>query len=161
MLGLSSRPILIAETPEQVEEARVRLARVGIEDVTGYLARGLDGWRAAGLPVARTPQLTVNELRARVAEREVRVLDVRRQAEWDAGHIAGAQLWALDKFQASLPAIERESPVAVHCKSGYRSMIACSLLERAGYKNVINVTGGFDAWQQAGLPFEASVVAKA
>ena len=161
VLGLSSRPILIAETPEQVEEARVRLARVGIEDLSGYLAGGLEGWRAAGLPVARTPQLTVDELRARVAEREVRVLDVRRQAEWDAGHIAGAQLWALDKFKASLPAIEKESPVAVHCKSGYRSIVACSLLERAGYKNVINVTGGFDAWQQAGLPFEANVVAKA
>ena len=161
VLGLSSRPILIAETPEQVEEARVRLARVGIEDVTGYLAGGLEAWRKSGLAVARTPQLTVDELRARLAEREVRVLDVRRQAEWDAGHIAGAQLWALDKFQASLPAIERESPVAVHCKSGYRSMIACSLLERAGYNNVINVTGGFDAWQQANLPSEASVVAKA
>jgi len=161
VLGLTSRPILIAETPEQVEEARVRLARVGIEDLRGYLDGGLEGWRTAGFPVARTPQLAVDELRARLAEREVRVLDVRRQPEWDAGHIAGAQLWALDKFSTSLPALEKDSPVAVHCKSGYRSVIACSLLERAGYKNVINLTGGFDAWQQANFPFEANVVAKA
>jgi hydroxyacylglutathione hydrolase len=43
-------------------------------------------------------------------------------------------------------------PIAVHCKGGYRSMIACSLLQRAGFRNVINVMGGFDAWQQANLP---------
>jgi 3-mercaptopyruvate sulfurtransferase SseA len=48
--------------------------------------------------------------------------------------------------------MDRERPVAVHCKSGYRSMIACSLLERAGHRNVINVAGGFDAWHAAGLP---------
>jgi rhodanese-related sulfurtransferase len=144
-----------------VEEARVRLARVGIEDLRGHLAGGLEGWRKAGLPLSRTPQLGVNELRARLAEREVRILDVRRQAEWDAGHIAGAQWWALDRFSASLPPVEKDVPLAVHCKGGYRSMIACSLLERAGYKNVVNVTGGFDAWQQADLPFEASVAVKA
>ena len=52
----------------------------------------------------------------------------------------------------SPPDIDSELPVAVHCKSGYRSIIAASLLQRAGFRNVINVAGGFDAWQQAGLP---------
>ena len=50
------------------------------------------------------------------------------------------------------PEIDRNIPVAVHCKGGYRSMIACSLLQRAGFQNVINIVGGFDAWQQANLP---------
>ena len=54
-----------------------------------------------------------------------------------------------------------QQPLAVHCKSGYRSMIACSLLERAGYGNVINVIGGFDAWQAAGLPEVTEQLAKA
>jgi hydroxyacylglutathione hydrolase len=48
--------------------------------------------------------------------------------------------------------MDRDTPLAVHCKGGYRSMIACSLLQRAGFHNVINVIGGFDAWQQANLP---------
>ena len=82
------------------------------------------------------------------------MLDVRREGEWQAGHIDGADWYPLDRFKAALPKIGHDAPIAVHCKSGYRSMIACSLLERAGYK-VINVIGGFDAWQQAQLPTTA------
>jgi hydroxyacylglutathione hydrolase len=67
----------------------------------------------------------------------------------------------LDTFAQRIPAVDRERPVAVHCKSGYRSMIACGLLERAGHTNVINVSGGFDAWHGAGLPETAEQFAKA
>jgi len=85
---------------------------------------------------------------------DVRVLDVRREAEWEAGHIAGAAWWPLDNFKVAPPEIDRKLPIAVHCKGGYRSMIACSLLLRAGFQNVINVVGGFDAWQQGRLPVD-------
>ncbi len=78
------------------------------------------------------------------------MLDVRREGEWQAGHIDGVDWYPLDRFKAALPQLERNAPIAVHCKSGYRSMIACSLLQKAGY-NVINVIGGFDAWEQAKL----------
>jgi rhodanese-related sulfurtransferase len=80
------------------------------------------------------------------------VLDVRREPEWEAGHIAGASWWPLDNFKVSPPEIDRNATIAVHCKGGYRSMIACSLLQRAGFQNVVNVVGGFDAWQEAKLP---------
>jgi hydroxyacylglutathione hydrolase len=160
VLGLFSRPLLIAETEPQIEEARMRLARVGIEDVSGHLAGGIEAWKQAGSSVAAVPQLTAEELQARLASNGVRVLDVRREGEWQAGHVAGAQWWPLDKFRAALPPIDPRAPLAVHCKSGYRSMIACSLLQRAGYENVINVTGGFDAWQNAKLPIETNLPAK-
>ena len=78
----------------------------------------------------------------------MQVLDVRREGEWEAGHIDGADWYPLDRFKAALPEIEHNATIAVHCKSGYRSAIACSLLQRAGHNNVINVIGGFDAWQQ-------------
>jgi rhodanese-related sulfurtransferase len=80
------------------------------------------------------------------------VLDVRREPEWEAGHIADASWWPLDNFKVSPPEIDRSLTVAVHCKGGYRSIIACSLLQRAGFQNVVNVVGGFDAWQEAKLP---------
>ena len=89
------------------------------------------------------------------------VLDVRREGEWQAGHIEHVQCWPLDTFPHELPAMNRERPVAVHCKGGYRSIIACSLLERDGYRNVINVAGGFDAWHAAGLPEVAEQLTKA
>jgi hydroxyacylglutathione hydrolase len=87
------------------------------------------------------------------------VLDVRRQGEWDAGHVEGATWWPLDNFKVSPPEIDRDRPLAVHCKSGYRSIIASSLLERAGFRQVLNVVGGFDAWQQAGLPTVTGITA--
>lgn len=152
VLGLSVHPVLVAESMEQVQEARVRLARVGIEDLSGYLANGIDGWQEAGYALDRVPQITVQQLNADLRDNSLRVLDVRRAGEWNAGHIAGARLHSLDRFKADLPQVDPHSRVAVHCKSGYRSMIACSLLQRAGHINIVNVIGGFDAWQQAELP---------
>ena len=152
VLGLTANPVLITDTEQQWEEARVRLARVGIEALDGYLAGGVSAWKRAGLPVVQTRQITAEELRSRLGQGTLRVLDVRRQGEWDAGHIEGATWWPLDNFKVSPPEIDHEVPLAVHCKSGYRSMIACGLLERAGFHHIVNVVGGFDTWQQAGLP---------
>jgi hydroxyacylglutathione hydrolase len=152
VLGLSAHPVLIAASDEQLEEARLRLTRVGIEALDGYLDGGLAAWRQAGLPVATIAQITASELDARLKSHAVQVLDVRREPEWDAGRIEGATWWPLDNFRVSPPEIDHEALIAVHCKGGYRSMIASSLLQRAGFKNVINVVGGFDAWQQAKLP---------
>jgi hydroxyacylglutathione hydrolase len=157
VLGLSAHPVLIAVSAEQVEEARLRLARVGIEALDGYLEGGVDAWKRAGFPLATMTQVSVNELNARLESEHVQVLDVRRAPEWESAHIESATWWPLDNFKVSPPEMDRSTPLAVHCKSGYRSMIACSLLQRAGFNNVINVTGGFDAWQQAQLP---SVTAK-
>jgi hydroxyacylglutathione hydrolase len=155
LLGLSARPVLVADSPEHLAEARMRLARVGIEEVRGYLQGGIEAWKSAGLPFAELPQINVQALEDRLHAQQTSVLDVRREPEWQAGHIEGATWWPLDHFKVSPPEIDRSAPIAVHCKSGYRSMIACSLLQRAGFQNVTNVIGGFDAWLQAKLPVES------
>ncbi|MGB8471323.1 MAG: rhodanese-like domain-containing protein, partial [Candidatus Sulfotelmatobacter sp.] len=152
LLGLAAHPVLIAESPEAVSEARMRLARIGLEDARGFLRGGVEAWTGAGLPLATLSQITVEALSDRFQTSGIQVLDVRREPEWEAGHIAGASWWPLDNFKVAPPEIDRDVPLAVHCKGGYRSMIACSLLERAGFRNVLNVVGGFDAWQQAKLP---------
>jgi hydroxyacylglutathione hydrolase len=152
VLGLTARPVLIANTEEQLEEARVRLARVGIEALDGYLAGGVGAWKHAGLLVATVEQISPEDLNARLKADDIQVLDVRRGPEWDAAHIDDATWWPLDNFKVSPPELDEDAPLAVHCKSGYRSMIACSLLQRAGFRNVINLSGGFDAWQDAKLP---------
>ncbi len=153
LLGVSSRPVLIAESAEQVAEARMRLARVGIEGSSGYLDGGLSAWKQSGFPTGALSQISVRDLSAEIACGKMQVLDVRREAEWQAGHVAGADWAPLDRFGAALPSLDPNATIAVHCKGGYRSMIACSFLQRAGFRNVVNVTGGFDAWQQAQLPF--------
>jgi rhodanese-related sulfurtransferase len=152
VLGLSAHPVLIAGSDAQLEEARLRLTRVGIEVLDGYLHGGVAAWKQAGFPVATMAQITVDELNARLPSHQLQVLDVRREPEWDAAHIESATWWPLDNFKVSPPEMNHEAPLAVHCKGGYRSMIASSLLQRAGFKQVMNVVGGFDAWQQAKLP---------
>jgi rhodanese-related sulfurtransferase len=144
--------VLIAETEEAVSEARMRLARIGLEDARGYLKGGVEAWKQAGFPLATLPQISVEALSSRLQESGMQVLDVRREPEWEAGHIAGASWWPLDNFKVAPPELDHNTPIAVHCKGGYRSIIACSLLQRAGFQNVVNVVGGFDAWQQVKLP---------
>jgi glyoxylase-like metal-dependent hydrolase (beta-lactamase superfamily II)/rhodanese-related sulfurtransferase len=152
VLGLLAHPVLIAGSGAQVEEARIRLARVGVEVLDGYLDGGVAAWKQAGFPLAAMSQINVGELNARLKSNELQVLDVRREPEWDAAHIENAIWWPLDNFRVSPPEMDHQAPIAVHCKGGYRSMIASSLLQRAGFKRVINVIGGFDAWQEAKLP---------
>jgi hydroxyacylglutathione hydrolase len=161
VLGLTSHPVLIAETDAQVEEARIRLARVGIEALDGYLAGGIAAWKQSGQPLDTVAQISAQDLEQGLAAGKVQVLDVRRESEWDAGHVEGATWWPLDNFRVSPPEIDHDVPLAVHCKGGYRSMIAASLLQRAGFRNVINLIGGFDAWQQANLPFVTAVTVSA
>jgi len=153
VLGLKAHPVLIAGSGQELSEARIRLARVGIEELDGHLRGGVAAWKEAGLPLSTVRQVTATELSEQIGTRYLQVLDVRREPEWEAGHIESAVWWPLDNFKISPPEIDRDAPLAVHCKGGYRSMIACSLLQRAGFHNVTNVVGGFDAWQQAKLPF--------
>jgi glyoxylase-like metal-dependent hydrolase (beta-lactamase superfamily II)/rhodanese-related sulfurtransferase len=159
LLGLSADPVLIADNMDQITEARLRLARVGIEDVAGYLEGGISGWKSAALPLTQMQQLTVEQLKSHLDRNAVHVLDVRREGEWQAGHIDGASWYALDHFKHALPELDPNAPIAVHCKGGYRSMIACSFLQRAGHRNLLNIIGGFDAWEKQGLPTSKQAIA--
>jgi hydroxyacylglutathione hydrolase len=152
VLGLTAHPVLIGTSDSQIEEARLRMARVGIEVLDGYLQGGVEAWKQAGFELGTLTQMTPQDLSAQLASGNVQVLDVRREPEWEAAHIESANWWPLDNFRVAPPEIDHEAPIAVHCKGGYRSMIACSLLQRAGFKHVINLVGGMDAWQEAKLP---------
>jgi rhodanese-related sulfurtransferase len=152
VLGLDRDLILVADDDKTADEARMRLARVGIERVPGAVAGGIAGWAEAGLPLTITQQITVQDLGPEMDR--FAILDVRRPPEWKSGHIPGALLHPLDGLGKTMDQLDRKQPVAVHCKGGHRSAIACSLLEAAGFEGVVNVIGGFDAWAAAGLKVE-------
>jgi hydroxyacylglutathione hydrolase len=149
VIGLDHELILVAEDSKAADEARNRLARVGIERVAGFIEDGVAGWVRDGLPLQQTDQISVQEL---AVQTDLQIVDVRRPPEWSAGHIEGAVLCPLDRLSKSISELDRAKTLAVHCKSGYRSMIACSILQANGFERVINVLGGFDAWAGAGLP---------
>jgi hydroxyacylglutathione hydrolase len=154
IIGLEADIVLIAEDAERASEARLRLARVGMERVAGYLDGGVEAWKRENLALEQVPQITVQDLARIMSEKrgQVQVLDVRRQGEWEEGHIEGALLKPLNQLARTMDDLDPQRPVAVHCKGGYRSSMATSLLRRAGFRQVMNVTGGFDAWKAAGLP---------
>jgi rhodanese-related sulfurtransferase/glyoxylase-like metal-dependent hydrolase (beta-lactamase superfamily II) len=144
--------VLVAEDAERVAEARTRLARVGLENVVGYLEGGILAWDRAGRALARTEQIGVDELHERIRERaDLAVLDVRRPGEWQGGHIPGARHLPLDKLPALAETLTKNQPLAVICAGGFRSSIATSLLEQRGFDRITNVIGGMGAWKAGGL----------
>ena len=130
------------------------LARVGLDDVRGFLDGGMEKWIAAGYPVTHVRQITPAEFAEVNAETSMQVLDVRTADEWKGGHIPGARHVMAGVLADRVAELPRDRPIAVVCGSGYRSNVAASVLERAGFEDVVNITGGMSAWQQAGLPLE-------
>lgn len=142
--------VLVTEDEEHVGEARTRLARVGLENVAGYLAGGFLDWHESGHPLAATEQISVDELHHRIAQGEVgQLVDVRRPGEWQAGHIAEARHLPLNHLAERAAELDRAKPVTAICAGGYRSSIATSLLEQQGCARIVNVVGGMTAWNNA------------
>jgi hydroxyacylglutathione hydrolase len=155
ILGLDMPLIIAGEDPEHVHESQLRLARVGIENVAGYLADGVAGWIENGFELDYIPQITVQDF-AELRKQEpdcIAVLDVRELGEVGSGAIENSACIPLGKLKSRTAELDRNKLVVVHCKGGYRSSIATSLLRRAGFRDIANLIGGFDAWKTAGLPY--------
>lgn len=155
ILGLDTRLIVTGEDLKHVRESQVRLARVGVENVAGYLADGVAGWIRNGIELEYIPQVTVQEL-VELREQEpdrIAVLDVREPGELSGGVIEKSVRIPLGELQPRTGELDRERLLVVHCKGGYRSSIATSLLRRAGFRNIANLTGGFDSWRATCLPY--------
>jgi hydroxyacylglutathione hydrolase len=157
----AERPlVIVADDEAGVGEAAMRLARVGISSLAGYLEGGLADWAASGRPVASVPQVTVGELAARLEEdHELVIVDVRRPPEHAAGHVPGARNLPLDRLERDAAALDASRPTAVICAGGYRSSAGASLLARRGFRRLVNVVGGTTAWIQAGHPVAAAAIA--
>jgi glyoxylase-like metal-dependent hydrolase (beta-lactamase superfamily II)/rhodanese-related sulfurtransferase len=150
------RPVvLVTEDEAGADEAATRLARVGLENVAGYLGGGVAAWDRAGLPVSRLEQIDVAELKARRDDDPaLTVLDVRRPGEFASGHVKGAISLPLDRLARELDELPPHGRVAVVCAGGYRSSVAGSLLLKKRGTEPVNVVGGTNAWVAAGFPIE-------
>jgi len=157
LIPMTAQILIVANSAEQVEEAQVRLARVGLERVNGYLAGGVQAWRADGFDVAQIPQISVTELRELLKSNAgLQLIDVRRPAEYISGHAPGAIAAPLAKFRENFAALNLnpELPSAIICAGGYRSSAATSIAQQFGFTNLLNVTGGTTAWINAGYEVE-------
>jgi hydroxyacylglutathione hydrolase len=146
------RPIyLVGDDSTPYEEARRSLVRVGLDEVRGSLRGGMRAWTEAGDAPAQVPQIPVEELSERL-KKGAYLLDVRGAGEWASGHVEGAAWIMGGDLAKRVGEVPTDRPVHVMCGGGYRSSVATSVLKRAGLREVVNVTGGMNAWKQRQLP---------
>ncbi|HXM46242.1 MAG TPA: rhodanese-like domain-containing protein, partial [Pyrinomonadaceae bacterium] len=157
LISMAAPIVIVAASDEKVGEAQLRLARVGLENIQGYLPGGIEAWKEAGLELDVVPQINVAELKKLIATRpELQIVDVRRPAEYESGHAPRAASAPLAKLPELLPALKLNpnAPTAVICAGGYRSSAGTSILQKHSFKDLLNVTGGTKAWIDAGYEVE-------
>jgi hydroxyacylglutathione hydrolase len=157
LIEIGTPLVVAAETEAQVSEVVTRLARVGIETVRGFVL--MKDW---DLDVKKIEQVSVNEVAARArTEKRLQLVDVRRAGEYAGEHAARARNIPLDKLSKDFEKLDKLAPTFVICQGGYRSSAGTSILERAGFSELYNVTGGTAAWIKEGLETEKEATAGA
>jgi glyoxylase-like metal-dependent hydrolase (beta-lactamase superfamily II)/rhodanese-related sulfurtransferase len=142
------QPIILITEEGQEKESVVRLARVGFSQIHGYLAGGVEGWRQAGEAIDLIIDVETDELAMDLPyDDHLIAVDVRREAEFGDGHVRGAVNIPLNDLTdpGSMANIDEHQNLYIYCGSGYRSVIAASLMKRQGIHNLRNVLGGFNA----------------
>jgi rhodanese-related sulfurtransferase len=143
-----NNPIVLVTDPGKEKESAIRLARVGFDQMKGYLKGGFAAWKSAGetidLIISVEPDELAMDLRF---DPKLLVVDVRRETEYGDGHLADARNIPLETLTdpGTMADFNDTDNIYIHCASGYRSVIACSLFKRQGIHNLRNISGGFDA----------------
>ena len=150
----NTRVFLIVDKPDDAQKAIEALAHVGIDSVEGVLVKGVEAWREQGLPIEAFGTTSAQETAAAMQAREVHILDVRDEMEWEEKHIPGALHTFVGHLEDQPPQLPKSSRIVVHCSVGHRSGLAASILRRQGYMDVHNLLGGLTAWEKLKLPLE-------
>lgn len=145
-------PILLVAPKGREEEAVMRLARVGYDNVVGVLDGGFESWKNEGEAVDKITTLQVEEFADQYRNGGLNVLDVRKPGEYENGHLPDADNHPLDFFLKEGSSIDKSKTYHIHCAGGYRSMIYASLLKRMGVNNLFDIDGGFGKIKTTGLP---------
>ncbi len=146
------KPIVLIVEAGKEEEAVTRLSRVGFDNVLGYLDGGMEAWKKEGRETDSVDSIVATELETIKKESDSKIFDVRRNSEYTAEHIDNATNTPLSTLSDHLSEYPKEDPFYIHCVSGYRSMIAASILKSRGYHNLINVSDGYNGIKKTGIP---------
>jgi hydroxyacylglutathione hydrolase len=146
------QPILLVTDTGKEEEVITRLSRVGFDHVLGYLKGGFQAWKSIGKEVDKINRINAKEFAAKVNLKNDMVVDVRKETEYEAEHIEDAYSKPLANINEWIKDIDPNRHFYVHCTSGYRSMIAASILQARGYRNFTEVGDGFKGMAQTNLP---------
>lgn len=150
-------PIAIIADPGRENESAIRLGRIGFDNVAGYLRDGLKSLDSRPDLVAFTARLSAPFAAELLSSNEPPLaVDVRTPREREQKQIGGSMSMPLSRLAEKLAALPKDRSLLVYCAGGYRSSIAASLLQRAGFKRVGEIAGGIAAWESAKLPVETA-----
>lgn len=145
--------ILIVAPEGQEEETVKRLSRVGYDHAIGYLKGGFKAWADDGREVDRLESISVSELEKRYqADPRIHILDVRKPSEWEGAHIESGRNFPLDFISSNMHKVDQGTTYYLHCRSGYRSTIAASILRARGFEQLVNVIGTFEEIEASAIP---------
>ena len=144
------QPILLVTPVGREKETIKRLTRVGYDNTIGYLEGGFEAWKNHG-EIDTIETIDVPTF-VEAYNKEVNVLDVRKPGEWSAEHIDTAQHFALDYINNQMAEVSKDKTYYMHCRSGYRSTVAASILKSRGFDNLINVQGAFNDIVASSIP---------
>ena len=152
LIGDVKQPILLVTDLGLEEETVTRLTRVGFDNVIGHLKNGFQAWKEAGYEVDTVNRITAEEFEAAVKIGESKVIDVRKESEYEAEHIEEAYSRPLAAINEWVKDINPEEHFFMHCAGGYRSMMAASILLARGFRNFSEVEGGYNAIAKTTVP---------
>ena len=148
------KPFIIISEREQKDEVTRKLRRIGLDNIDGFFCSMGDWMKQAA--VQSIQQIKAVELKETVEADKFKIIDVRANSEYNEGHIKGAVHIHLGMLNKHLNELNKEQPVVVYCVSGDRSSTAGSILQKAGFRSVKNLTGGFNAWKENGFEYETA-----
>ncbi|HRE73585.1 MAG TPA: MBL fold metallo-hydrolase [Flavobacteriales bacterium] len=144
------QPLLLIIEEGREEEVITRLSRVGYDQPLGYLKGGIAEWIKAAKETDTITSVSADEFAVAYKKGNANILDVRKASEYFSEHIVEAENAPLDYINDSMLKVDKNKSYYVHCAGGYRSMTFVSILQARGYRNLINVAGGFSAIKATG-----------
>jgi len=143
-------PLLLVADEGKETEAVLRLARVGYENVHGYLKGGIEAWKNAGKQTETIDSISATEFVSKI-NNSSHILDVRKKGEVETGMIENAQHICLSGFQNKVDELDKNQHYFIHCAGGYRSMMAASIMKQKGFNKITNVRGGMGKIKETGI----------
>lgn len=142
------QPIVFVAEAGKEEEVVTRLARVGYDNALGYIEGGFEAWKNDNREIDTIESVDVEQLG--IKKNKGTIVDVRRASEFDSEHLIGAINAPLDYINETMARVDKDKKVYIHCNSGYRSLVFISILQARGYRNLVDVKGGFKAIKDNG-----------
>ena len=149
--------LLVITNKGKEKEVLIRLARVGFDNVLGFLGEGMENWSKEGKNISKIK--SIQPIEFSIINSLSTILDVRKTSEFQQGHLAIENLIniPLDQLSENLENLDKNKAFAIHCAGGYRSVIAASILLNNGFTNITNIEGGINAIQKEGYSIVSTI----